>query len=220
MDAPIVNETEKTLLLSEVTPKLSRRENARKRRTEHEIARQSVQNPCKMFPESSIEISPVGSVAEHPLGKGKVSGSIPLPGTTNQRGDLAEIMVTAKLARLGASVWTPAFGHDHPFDLIAHFNGHLSRVQIKVARDLDGGSILINGARVVDRVGGKQYPAITKDDCDVIIGYHIESDIAYVMRPVGKQRYQLRRTPPKNNQIIGIMYERDFRLTGLEQLRP
>jgi hypothetical protein len=37
-------------------------------------------------------------------------------------------MVMTALMRLGASVWTPAFGHDHPFDLIAHWGGHLSRI--------------------------------------------------------------------------------------------
>ena len=79
---------------------------------------------------------------------------------------------------------------------IAHWNGFLSRIQVKAARDGDGGSILINGQGVVDRAGGKQYPAITTADCDVIIGYHPESDLAYVIRPVGKTRYQLRRTPP------------------------
>jgi hypothetical protein len=41
-----------------------------------------------------------------------------------------------------------------------------------------------------------------------------------VIRPVGKTRYQLRRTPAKNGQIIGIMYEQDFRLTTLQQIKP
>jgi hypothetical protein len=51
--------------------------------------------------------------------------------------------------------------------MIAHWNGFLSRIQVKA-----GGSILINGQGVVDRAGGKQYPAITDADCDVIVGYH------------------------------------------------
>lgn len=213
---------------SEANPILSKIEQLHKTPEQSAKLRENtpseVQNRCTFDHVTKLdlvnEIRPDSTVVVRVIGNDEVSGSIPLPGTTNQRGDLAEIMVTAKLARLGASVWTPAFGHDHPFDLIAHFGGYLSRIQVKAARDGDGGSILINGARVVDRAGGKQYPAITVADCDVIVGYHIESDTAYVMRPVGKQRYQLRRTPPKNNQIIGIMYERDFRLTTLEQLRP
>ena len=102
-----------------------------------------------------------------------------------------------------------------PFDMIAHWNGFLSR-----RRRATVTAGLINGQGVVDRAGGKQYPAITTSDCDVIVGYHIESDLAYVIRPVGKTRYQLRRTPPRNNQIIGIMYEADFRLVSLEQIKP
>jgi len=133
---------------------------------------------------------------------------------------MSEAMIAAKLMRLGASIFTPAFGHDHPFDLIAHWGGGiLSRVQVKTAWDSEG-CILISGQRVVDRQGGKQQPVITTADCDVIIGYHLETDVAYVIRPVGKTRYQLRRTPAKNGQIIGIMYEQDFRLASLDQIRP
>jgi hypothetical protein len=214
-----------------LSAKSSRREAARKRRTEHEKTYNSVQNPYGPFygrstiltPESPTdstqEIGCRSSVVEHPLGKGEVVSSI-LPGSTTQRGELAEAMIAAKLIRMGAGVFTPAYGHDHPFDMIAHWDGFLSRIQVKAARDGDGGSILINGQGVVDRAGGKQYPAITTADCDVIVGYNPESDLAYVIRPVGKTRYQLRRTPPRNNQIIGIMYEADFRFVSLEQIKP
>ena len=129
-----------------------------------------------------------------------------------------EVMV--RLARLGAGVWTPAFGHDHSFDLIAHWNGCISRVQVKTMRDVDDNSISLSGTRVVDRAGGKQFPVITAAECDVIIGYHPGLETAYVIRPVGKTRYTLRKTPAKNGQIIGIMYEADFRLTSLEQIKP
>jgi PD-(D/E)XK endonuclease len=222
-----VTEIKETLIKAALPEKLSRRKSTQKRRTEHENAYKSVENAWSPFygrspgiaPESAIQIRPDSSVAEHPLGKGKVGGSIPLPGTT-RRGDLAEAMVMAKLIKLGAGIFTPAFGHDHPFDLIAHWDGNLSRIQVKAARDGEGGAILINGQGVVDRAGGRQYPVITADDCDVIIGYHPEMDIAYAVRPVGKTRYQLRRTPPKNGQLIGIMFEADYRLTTLDQIRP
>jgi hypothetical protein len=91
----------------------------------------------------------------------------------------------------------------------------MSRVQVKTMRDVDDNSISLSGMRVIDRAGGKQYPAITADDCDVI-GYQM----AYVILPVGKTHYTLRKNPAKNGQIIGIMYEADFRLTGLEQIKP
>jgi hypothetical protein len=47
------------------------------------------------------------------LGKGEVDSSI-LSGSTTQRGEPAEAMVATKLLRVGISVFTPAFGHDHP----------------------------------------------------------------------------------------------------------
>ncbi|MBY3151225.1 hypothetical protein HFO56_02345 [Rhizobium laguerreae] len=121
-----------------------------------------------------------------------------------------------KLMSLGASVWTPAFGHDHSFDLIAHFDGCLSRVQVKTANDSNGRLLRFNGNHFLEN----RSSALTSADCDVIVAYHRATDTAYVVRPVGKFAYQLRRTPPKNGQVIGIMYEHDFRLTSLDQIRP
>lgn len=215
-----------------LTAKLSRRKSAQIRRTEHEKTYKSVQNPCSPFygrsaesaPDLAPSISPASSVVERVIGNDEVSSSILLPGTTTQktteRGALSEMEVMVRLARLGASVWTPTFGHDHSFDLIAHWNGCMSRVQVKTMRDVDDNSISLSGTRVIDRAGGKQFPVITADDCDVIVGYHPGLEMAYVIRPVGKTRYTLRKNPAKNGQIIGIMYETDFRLTSLEQIRP
>jgi hypothetical protein len=189
-------------------------------------------NPCSPFygrsaesaPDLAPSISPASSVVERVIGNDEVSSSILLPGTTTQktteRGALSEMEVMVRLARLGAGVWTPAFGHDHSFDLIAHWNGCMSRVQVKTMRDVDDNSISLSGTRVIDRAGGKQFPVITAADCDVIVGYHPGLEMAYVIRPVGKTRYTLRKNPAKNGQIIGIMYETDFRLTSLEQIRP
>lgn len=191
-----------------------------------------MQNPCSPFygrsaesaPDLAPSIRPVSTVVVRVIGNDEVSGSIPLPGTipqkTTERGTLSEMEVMVRLARLGASVWTPTFGHDHSFDLIAHWDGNLSRIQVKTMRDVDCSSISLSGTRVVDRAGGKQFPVITADDCDVIVGYHPGLEMAYVIRPVGKTRYTLRKNPAKNGQIIGIMYETDFRLTSLEQIRP
>ena len=212
-------ETRKIVENQGLHAKTERRETARIGRTKHEKSYKSVQNPCSR----PASICCPSSVAERVLGKDEVVGSIPtgstIPAKTTDRGAMSEAMVAAKLIRLGASIFTPAFGHDHPFDMIVHWSGNLSRIQVKTARDSeDGACILINGQGVVDRVGGKQYPVITADDCDVIVGYHIETDTAYVIRPVGKTRYQLRRTPPKNGQIIGIMYQSDYRLVHLDQV--
>jgi hypothetical protein len=130
------------------------------------------------------------------IGNDEVSGSIPLPGTipqkTTERGTLSEMEVMVRLARLGASVWTPTFGHDHSFDLIAHWDG----IQVKTMRDVDENSISLSGTRVVDRAGGRQFPVITTADCDVIIGYHPGLETAYAIRPVGKTRYTLRSACP------------------------
>jgi hypothetical protein len=87
-----------------------------------------VQSFLWTFPGISLgfdpSIRPDSSVVERVIGNDEVGGSIPLPGTmpqkTTERCALSEMEVMVRLTRLGASVWTPAFGHDHSFDLIAH----------------------------------------------------------------------------------------------------
>ena len=83
---------------------------------------------------------------------------------------------------------------------------------------MDANSISLGGTRVIDPAGGRQFPVITSADCDVIIGYHPGLETAYAIRPVGKSRYTLRKNPA--SQIIGIMYEADYRLTSLDQIKP
>src|SRR5450631_1693264 len=107
-------EAEETLAREALPAKLSRRKTAQIRRTEHEIAYKSVQNPCSPFygrsPDLAPSIRPDSSGVEHVIGNDEVSGSRPLLGTipqkTTERGALSEMEVMVRLARLGASVWT------------------------------------------------------------------------------------------------------------------
>ena len=105
---------EKTLSSPILTTKMSRRKTAQIRRTEHENAYKSVQNPCSPFFGRSVEsapdlepsIRPVSTVVVRVIGNDEVSGSIPLPGTipqkTTERGAFSEMEVMVRLARLGA----------------------------------------------------------------------------------------------------------------------
>jgi hypothetical protein len=114
-----VTGTQESLINTALPEKLSRRKSTQKRRTEHENAYKSVENTWSPFygrspeivAESDDQIRCRSSVVEHVIGNDEVEGSIP-SGSTTQRGEIAEAMVAAKLLRLGASVFTPAFGHD------------------------------------------------------------------------------------------------------------
>ena len=98
-------------------------------------------------PDLAPSIRPASSVVEHIIGNDEVGSSILPLGTTTrkttERGTMSEVLVAAKIDPPRRRHVTPAFGHDHPFDMIAHWDGHLSRIQVKTARDLEGGAIAI-----------------------------------------------------------------------------
>ena len=94
-------------------------------------------------------------------------------------GDIAELAVAAKLAKLGYIVSRP-LSDNAPYDLIIDKNGTLQKVQVKARRTRRG------------RVYIEMYSSMTnyvrmygKEDFDILAVYHIETgDIAFISRNV------------------------------------
>ena len=92
-------------------------------------------------------------------------------------GDIAELAVAAKLAKLGYIVSRP-LSDNAPYDLIIDKNGTLQKVQVKARRTRRG------------RVYIEMYSSMTnyvrmyeKEDFDILAVYHIETgDIAFISR--------------------------------------
>lgn len=140
-------------------------------------------------------------------------------GITNQKGDLAELIVGADLQRQGHGVALPV-GHDWPFDLLVlrADTGAIERVQVKYTVARSGGLDVrcrSNSAWVNYRY--------TAEDVDWIAVYERTTDACYYVPSSvwdGRVQVKLRLEPTRNNQGRGIRWAKDYRRLPNEPEAP
>ena len=133
--------------------------------------------------------------------------------STKTKGDLAELIVAADLARRGYQVSFP-YGEDCDYDLIVDRNGRLERVQVKhsdskgqVIRVQCYSSSLTNG-KVKHR---KPY---TQSTVDWIAVYDPRTDRCYYVSSdefaSGRYQLSLRIAATRNAQTKGVRFAEDY----------
>lgn len=117
-------------------------------------------------------------------------------------------MVLADALRRGHKVALPV-GEDWRYDLIVLRHGKLERVQCKFEQS--------NGEYVEVRcrsANGRSVHKYTEDEVDWIAVYDQTTDRCYyipgAMLGSGRTAIWLRLIPPKNNQVRGVLWAKDF----------
>lgn len=140
---------------------------------------------------------------------------------TKRIGNIGEAKVLAKFVELGLPVYLP-FGDDEKADLVVEFNGKLNKIQIKTTADT------LDGYYIVDLRNCKNHVCCpnpsqryTEDDIDYFATYCLERDTIclFDIHDLPNGSIRLRYEPAKNNQNVGVRWEKDFLLTTvLKQL--
>ncbi|NOG70436.1 group I intron-associated PD-(D/E)XK endonuclease [Roseicella sp. DB1501] len=138
---------------------------------------------------------------------------------TTQRGLMSELAVQRRLIELGAAVLVPV-GHDHSFDMVAHWEGRYSRIQVKTARiglfhGKPNGTIVVPGYSMVGR--GKRVKQLSNTDCDVIVAHYPAGERFYAVPP-GIGMMSLRYEPTRNGNSKLIRWATDYELVRIEQV--
>lgn len=131
-----------------------------------------------------------------------------IPNSKN-KGDITELQCLLALAKLGIQVSIP-FGDNARYDLIADFNGTLSKIQCKTSRGTE------------DKIEFDCSSSLTNSKGTSHKDYHGEIDyfmtsfnnIAYLI-PIsdcGTRMFSMRLTPCKNGQVKGISFAKDYEL--------
>lgn len=124
---------------------------------------------------------------------------------TKDKGNLAELMISAELARQGWKIAFP-FGENWDYDLIIEHDGVFSRVQVKhVMSSEDKIEIPCKSVSVTNgkATNIKKY---TSSDIDVLAAYDARTGKCYFIPAQelgdGKGSYTLRITPPQKGSAI------------------
>ncbi len=133
--------------------------------------------------------------------------------TTDQKGAVAELAIAHAAAELGVGVFKPLTDGER-YDLIFDFRPQLMRVQCKWASRL--GDVVIVRCRSCRRTReGLLHRGYTADEIDAIAAYSGDLRRAYFL-PLdvlaGRSTVQLRLTPSRNNQRLGVNWADDFDL--------
>jgi PD-(D/E)XK endonuclease len=131
--------------------------------------------------------------------------------TTDQKGSIAELAIAREAAALGVGVFKPLTDGER-YDLIFDLRPRLLRVQCKWAGRLD--DVVIVRCRSCRRTrAGLLHRGYTHEEVDAIAAYSLELDSCYLV-PLddfeGRTALQLRLSPARNNQRLGVNWADDF----------
>lgn len=125
---------------------------------------------------------------------------------TNQKGKITEIEVLSHILKMGYSVSIP-FGDKDRYDQIWDINGKLLRIQVKTASPVEEEERVIkfSGKSVSN---GKAH-IYTKNDIDYFATYW-KGNVYLVPVEECSGEKKLRFLPPKNGQVKGINWAKDY----------
>ena len=130
-----------------------------------------------------------------------------------EKGDLAELIVAADLAKRGWEIAVP-WGENSDFDLIACRGEELERVQVKYAGATTDIVVVRCQSHSLTNGRVRQTKKYTPAMIDWIAVYHEPSDRCFYVPAselgAGRARLHLRLSPSLNNQRTGIRNAEDY----------
>jgi hypothetical protein len=131
--------------------------------------------------------------------------------TTDQKGTIAELMITNAALKLGVDVYRPCFAGGR-YDLIFSVGRELLRIQCKWATLKDD---VITIRCYSSRRGSDGYikRSYSSSEIDALAAYCAELDSCFLVpisRIDGRPTVHLRVAPARNNQVRGVNFAEDF----------
>ena len=133
---------------------------------------------------------------------------------TKQQGNITEVECMLAFLKLGYNVLTP-YGDCERYDFVVDLNNKLYRIQVKTANvnHIEEGYIEFITANKTTRNGTFVRHAYTSEEIDFFMTFY--NNQAYLI-PINEcckgGTKRLRLTPPKNGQIKGITFAKDYEL--------
>ena len=134
---------------------------------------------------------------------------------TKKKGNLTELQCITAFTEMGALVSIP-FGEDSRYDFIADINGRLIKIQCKSSSEvIDNGKVVAILFKTVRSSGSNSkictHTKYTKEEIDYFATFYKNQCYVVPVEQCSNEK-RLRFIPPKNGQIKGINWAKDYEL--------
>ena len=130
---------------------------------------------------------------------------------TKRKGNITELETMLAFMKLGYNVLTP-YGDCERYDFVVDVNGKFIRVQSKTSRSNDEGASFSFSGRSCNRKEGKiSHHYYSKDEIDYFVTTFNNKCYLIPVEECGADK-KLRILPPKNGQVRGITWAKDYEL--------
>lgn len=124
-------------------------------------------------------------------------------------GNLTELQCITALYALGCDVSIP-FGNSQKYDLIMDYKGKLYKVQVKHANEVEGEYFTFKTRWQGHNTSGYTQTSYTKEDIDLFATYCQNQLYLIPVEECSGALKTIRFIPPKNGQIKGVNFAKDY----------
>ena len=129
---------------------------------------------------------------------------------SKQLGNITEVAVMLEFLKLGYNVLSP-YGDCERYDFVVEINNHFYKIQVKTSKEKDG-KIEFNTASTHYVEGKCVHDSYTKNEIDYFATMYKEKCYLVPVEICGGRTVSLRYELPKNNQIRGVKWLKDYEL--------
>ena len=129
---------------------------------------------------------------------------------SKQKGNITEFQCLASFVKQGCGVSIP-YGDCYPYDFIADIDGHLLKIQVKTSSLKDENSIKFSCRSTHVNCSGTKNVRYNAKDVDYFATYWNQQCYLVPFEECSVEK-TLRFAPPKNGQIKGITFAKDYTL--------
>ncbi|MEK5039167.1 group I intron-associated PD-(D/E)XK endonuclease [Sporosarcina sp. FSL K6-3457] len=130
---------------------------------------------------------------------------------TKNKGDLGVLKAQVDLHQKGYLILLPHTEHS-PFDLVVYKDGYFKRIQVKYRELTSKGILEVRFRSSYCNTKGIVTSVVDKDEIDVYCVYCPQTDECYYFDPKQFDKsLSLRVEAPKNNQLRGVKFAKEYR---------
>ena len=131
---------------------------------------------------------------------------------SKQKGNVTELECMLAFMKMGYNVLTP-YGDCERYDFVVDINNMLYRIQVKTARANENKEYIEFNTSSQSTLNGKKvHYAYNENQIDYFMTYYEQQAYLIPVQETSVREKRLRFKPPKNGQVKGITFAKDYEL--------